>query len=229
MSNWIDIDTDWAYWINPETMRMPRVKGRVPTGVVVLIKEREDLDGQMMIVTRYAVASSDGLEDLDGKKHASEKLAEQMLDYMRRTNHYPPNTHIKKSYKNGNIDLGYAAGQYDTFTIRFTSELIGEDPLDFLGTLGEFVEKEAPDESDDSEPWRVETAKSSRATCRTCGDKIEKGTLRLGEPNEFEGNVSYRWHHLACAAGRIREPEELEGFDELDDEQQEEVREEIEA
>jgi hypothetical protein len=50
----------------------------------------------------------------------------------------------------------------------------------------------------------IEEAKSSRATCRTCRQKIDKGALRFGEesPNAFnpEGGPSYLWHHLLCAA-----------------------------
>jgi hypothetical protein len=50
----------------------------------------------------------------------------------------------------------------------------------------------------------IEEAKSNRATCRTCRQKIDKGALRFGEetPNAFapgEG-ASYLWHHLLCAA-----------------------------
>jgi hypothetical protein len=51
----------------------------------------------------------------------------------------------------------------------------------------------------------IEESKSSRATCRTCRQKIDKGVLRFGEetPNQFnEGEVSYFWHHLTCAAGK---------------------------
>ena len=49
----------------------------------------------------------------------------------------------------------------------------------------------------------IEESKSARATCRTCKQKIDKGVLRFGEetPNQFnEGEVSYFWHHLSCAA-----------------------------
>jgi hypothetical protein len=50
----------------------------------------------------------------------------------------------------------------------------------------------------------IEEAKSGRATCRTCRQKIDKGTLRFGEetPNQFdaEGGTSHMWHHLLCAA-----------------------------
>lgn len=49
----------------------------------------------------------------------------------------------------------------------------------------------------------IEPAKSSRASCKTCKSKIEKGELRFGEeaPNPFmDGEMGYRWHHLKCAA-----------------------------
>ena len=51
----------------------------------------------------------------------------------------------------------------------------------------------------------IEEAKSGRAGCRTCRKPIAKGELRFGEEtdNAFgdEGDKSYRWHHLTCAAG----------------------------
>ena len=51
----------------------------------------------------------------------------------------------------------------------------------------------------------IEEAKSGRAGCRTCKKPIAKGELRFGEevPNQFadDGETTYRWHHLACAAG----------------------------
>src|SRR5688572_1393776 len=50
----------------------------------------------------------------------------------------------------------------------------------------------------------IEESKSSRATCRSCRQKIEKAALRFGEetPNAFdpEGGPAYAWHHLLCAA-----------------------------
>lgn len=57
----------------------------------------------------------------------------------------------------------------------------------------------------------IEEAKSGRAGCRTCRKPIPKGELRFGEEvdNQFgdEGDTSYRWHHLKCAAGA--KPDEL--------------------
>ncbi|MDB4943969.1 MAG: hypothetical protein JWP97_3503 [Labilithrix sp.] len=57
----------------------------------------------------------------------------------------------------------------------------------------------------------IEVAKSGRAGCRTCRNPIPKGELRFGEesPNAFgePGDVSFRWHHLKCAAQKL--PDEL--------------------
>ncbi len=50
----------------------------------------------------------------------------------------------------------------------------------------------------------IETARSGRATCRTCRQAIAKGDLRFGEEtaNAFDdkGGTMRLWHHLACAA-----------------------------
>jgi Poly(ADP-ribose) polymerase and DNA-Ligase Zn-finger region len=50
----------------------------------------------------------------------------------------------------------------------------------------------------------VETAKSGRARCRTCGEGILKDDVRFGEEvaNAFSesGGTTFQWHHLRCAA-----------------------------
>jgi hypothetical protein len=50
----------------------------------------------------------------------------------------------------------------------------------------------------------IEVAKSGRAQCRGCRNKIEKNVLRFGEevPNMFseDGGTTFRWYHLECAA-----------------------------
>ncbi|MFO0724027.1 MAG: hypothetical protein U1E65_09610 [Myxococcota bacterium] len=59
-------------------------------------------------------------------------------------------------------------------------------------------------------PHVIEPAKSGRASCRTCRKPIAKGELRFGEetPNAFaEGEPSFVWHHLECAAKK--RPNEL--------------------
>lgn len=50
---------------------------------------------------------------------------------------------------------------------------------------------------------KIELAKSSRSTCRQCGEKIQKATLRFGEEYESEYGLSFRWYHLPCAAEKL--------------------------
>lgn len=53
---------------------------------------------------------------------------------------------------------------------------------------------------------RIELSASGRATCKTCGARIDKATLRLGEEyaSQFgDGGVAVRWHHLVCAADAL--------------------------
>ncbi len=54
----------------------------------------------------------------------------------------------------------------------------------------------------------VEVAKSGRAGCRSCRKPIAKGELRFGEEtvNAFaDGDMTYRWHHIKCAATKLAE------------------------
>lgn len=50
----------------------------------------------------------------------------------------------------------------------------------------------------------IEPASSARAKCRGCGERIAKGTLRLGErlPNPYGEGEMTLWFHLPCAAYR---------------------------
>jgi hypothetical protein len=60
-------------------------------------------------------------------------------------------------------------------------------------------------------PHVLELASTGRATCRGCGQKILKDTVRLGErvPNPFsdDGGETTHWYHPRCAA--FRRPEAL--------------------
>ena len=55
----------------------------------------------------------------------------------------------------------------------------------------------------------IEAAKSGRAGCRGCKEKIGKGELRFGEVDyAFDPDGSYKWYHLPCAARKL--PTKLE-------------------
>ncbi|KAL4448474.1 hypothetical protein ABPG75_005693 [Micractinium tetrahymenae] len=52
---------------------------------------------------------------------------------------------------------------------------------------------------DTTNPYKVEYAKSGRATCNgPCKRLIAKGELRLGSPMVFGEGVSYKWRHWGC-------------------------------
>lgn len=64
----------------------------------------------------------------------------------------------------------------------------------------------------------IEPAKSGRAKCRGCREKIGKGELRFGHevPNNFaDGEMTYQWYHLACGAKKqpIELKKAIDGFD----------------
>lgn len=211
MTEWLEYTSDWGYWINPDTFRTPRIKKSIRVGAVFFEKTRETLDdGRQIIVTTYGVAKPDGISEMD-KRDVSKVLAKQMLNFMRSKEMYPPKTSFKKSYTNGNVDLSYEPTEYDTFTIRLTPALVGGNVEDFLDNLSMFEEKET------ETTWKVEPAKSSRATCRTCSNVISKGELRLGEPYMYEEHVTYRWHHISCQKNvlRIIDIESLDGYPDL--------------
>lgn len=52
-------------------------------------------------------------------------------------------------------------------------------------------------------PHLIEHAKSGRAKCRKCREKIEKDELRFGHETMFEGSPTYQWYHLKCAAEKV--------------------------
>jgi hypothetical protein len=56
-------------------------------------------------------------------------------------------------------------------------------------------------------PHIIEVAKSGRASCRGCRDKIEKDAFRFGEevPNVFaqDAGPAFRYWHLTCAATKL--------------------------
>ncbi|KAL4191408.1 hypothetical protein AMTRI_Chr07g80390 [Amborella trichopoda] len=67
-------------------------------------------------------------------------------------------------------------------------------------------------------PWKVEYAKSSRSSCKTCKGNIAKDVLRLGkmvQATQFDGFMPM-WHHAGCIFKKprqIKAQEDVEGFD----------------
>ncbi|KAI0360416.1 zf-PARP-domain-containing protein [Trametes cingulata] len=84
--------------------------------------------------------------------------------------------------------------------------------------------------------YRLEYASSGRSKCngpKPCkGTPIGKGELRFGSIVDFRGNTSFSWRHWGCVTPKIitnmknafNEADELDGFDDLKEEDQERVK-----
>ncbi|CCM01220.1 uncharacterized protein FIBRA_03268 [Fibroporia radiculosa] len=84
--------------------------------------------------------------------------------------------------------------------------------------------------------YRLEYSSSSKAKCngpKPCkGTKIEKEELRFGTLVDIKGNTSFSWRHWGCVTRQIivnakksfDDAEDLDGFEELTEEDQEKIR-----
>ena len=76
-------------------------------------------------------------------------------------------------------------------------------------------------------PFRAEYAKSNRAGCKKCKEKIDKGVLRLAvmvQSPMFDGKTP-NWHHVKCFFTRNRPKAvgDIGHFDQLRWEDQEQL------
>ncbi|ETW75824.1 hypothetical protein HETIRDRAFT_243903, partial [Heterobasidion irregulare TC 32-1] len=83
--------------------------------------------------------------------------------------------------------------------------------------------------------YRLEYSANNRAKCKgpkpCAGTTLTKGSLRVGTIVDFRGHTSYAWRHWGCVTPLIftnmkqqfNEASELDGFDDLKEEDQERV------
>ena len=78
--------------------------------------------------------------------------------------------------------------------------------------------------------YSVELAKSGRSTCKKCKEKITEKTIRIGKKQKLPGDIiSIAWNHLGCVVVPKSSTteyfiENLEGFTDLNSEDQATVR-----
>jgi hypothetical protein len=205
--DWIEITPAWAYWIDPESFNLRRVKKRAPVGSVIIVKSREKIDDERTFVdSSFGVITETGIEQL-GKKEAREILARQFIEFTKWKKQWPPFTSIKKTQKSGDVEVYYEPTEYDSFKLVLTREMIGSDPSQYLEKLKKYELPQVPS-------WKVEAAKSGRSRCRSCNDVILEGRFRIGEPYFYEGGLAYKWYHPRCLASSmdIEEVQKLDGY-----------------
>lgn len=86
--------------------------------------------------------------------------------------------------------------------------------------------------------FAVDRAKTGRAGCKKCKQKIESGALRIArvQPSPFggDGSMMKAWHHVACffaaqakaraTTKKIEQPDEdVQGWDDLTEEDRQEI------
>lgn len=54
-------------------------------------------------------------------------------------------------------------------------------------------------------------------TLHRCDEKITKGALKVGVVTEGSWGPSTQWHHMQCTVFQVATPEEVEGYDDLED------------
>lgn len=74
--------------------------------------------------------------------------------------------------------------------------------------------------------YMVEIAKSGRAECKKCNEKIENKTIRIGVITEGDWGLFTRWQHLACTVFHksLDTVENIDGYQELSEDIQEMIR-----
>ncbi|XP_074625585.1 DNA ligase 3-like isoform X2 [Acropora palmata] len=120
---------------------------------------------------------------------------------------------------------------------RFSLHLIKSSPL-FSFRRRVFTYLFVMPDGDSEKPFVVEYAAQGRAKCKTCKEKIEKSSTRIGKlvsnPFSEDGGMMKQWYHVPCifdsltraraTTKKIDSTDDLGGFDELKSEDQQEIK-----
>ncbi len=197
----LELKTDeWGYMIDPETLEMKNIIEEVPEGFFILIKAKEHVEdiGRTIVNTEYGYVEKNAFRPLD-KRGLSAKISESCANYILQTNNMPRHITLKKDMKdNKPVELLFTLSVYDQFHLKLTPEQLKTDnPKELIEEIIKNTDF-GKEEEEEEHKWKVEYAKSSRSTCKKCGEKIEKGVVRIGKPNLFQEHLNYQWHHVEC-------------------------------
>ncbi|MFW9995215.1 MAG: PARP-type zinc finger-containing protein, partial [Candidatus Odinarchaeota archaeon] len=148
-------------------------------------------------------------------------LSEQLVKYMREQGTWPRTTRLSSYAEDGSAMISYGPEPDVNIELRITEDQIGDKLPKFLGSLKTMEER--IQEAEAHLTWRVEHAKSGRAACRACSEKIQKGELRIGEPSLFQDHVSYKWYHVDCSSRKSFFLSPVEGLEQLTPEEKKEL------
>ena len=213
----LDSDNEWGYFIDPETFAINPIEEEIPHGSFVIIKEREyieDID-RTVIQTTYGIVEEKKFQPLN-KRELSSAMSIACANYILNNKTLPPKVKLEKELvEDKPAQLAFLMSNYDVFHLKISSKILsGNDPFNLINDI---IQSESSKLTldDREEIWKVEYAKSSRSTCRTCNIKIEKDKVRIGEPHYFGEHLNYRWHHEECFFWSKLSLDMLDGLDDL--------------
>jgi len=213
----LDSETEWGYYIDQENFKIYNIKDEIPDGSFVVIKEKEYIDdlNRTVIQTTYGIVDGQKYQPMN-KKEISKLISEACASYILVKNKLPPKVSLEKEViPDKPAKLAFVMNNYDTFHLVVDKDLLeGTNPAEIFNSLQEDV----PELTEEKDPWRIEYAKSSRSTCKTCNKKIEKDTIRVGQPNYYEDHLNYRWNHENCIFWKRLSINNVDGLDELKEE-----------
>ncbi|KAJ9577033.1 hypothetical protein L9F63_006381 [Diploptera punctata] len=91
------------------------------------------------------------------------------------------------------------------------------------------------EEQQETKKFFVDRAKTGRAACKKCKQKLDSGELRLAKSgfNPFGPGPMKMWHHVAClfeafgkqraTTAKIETPDDIDGWSDLDEDDQKEI------
>lgn len=212
---------EWGYFFKPEEFYFAKLEetNDLADGTYLFFKERayiEDI-GQTVIQTTYGVIRQDSFEVMN-KREFSKYLAQCLVEYLITNNSFPKKIKLKEELQPRKVAKFMYLAPYETFHLSIKQDMLPnkKDPYQFITVdLKEAFDKLLQSAED---KHKIEYAKSSRATCRKCGEKIMKGELRIGKPHYFQEHLTYHWYHENCYYLKQLLPEDFDGLDNLEEE-----------
>ena len=222
----IDPENEWGWFIEPETFKISKIIEDIPSGSFVIIKEKEyveDID-RTVIQTIFGVVEGNKFQPMN-KREISPLLSEACAKYILKNEALPPKVQIEKDLKKDKAaQLAFIMNKHDTFHLKITNGLLKDkNPYDVITEIKQNDTGKLSMEKKE-EIWLIEYAKSSRSTCKSCGIKIEKGKVRVGEPYFYEDHLNYRWNHEGCIFWKKIGLQNTTGLDELEEEDKKRIK-----
>lgn len=219
------VDESWVLRsrrVNPVTMMIKQNVDDLPDREIIAIEERGHQDektGKFLLRNHYYAVHGSSSKKIT-EEEAKDILADQLHVYAGKSGRWPSTAKLDNFSGTNSVSVSFrpAKGFHLSLLLTEKHETDVKSFVESLKTSDDIIQ-----EAESKIIWKVEHAKSGRAACRECGEKIEKGELRIGEPSMYMEHLSYKWYHVDCAGRRSFYMEPVTGLDELSDVEKQEI------